>query len=310
MAHGAPRGFVCSLLLLVVASAAGAKVVDRVVAAVDGEPITSYQLGIWASARGIKDPSEPGVLQDMITSRIIEKEAAAQGLAATDQEVKSYLEEVRRRAGMTAEEFARALVEQGTTMEAYRARVKVDIERSHLIQREIASKVNVTPEEVRRYYRAHLADYSLPARVEVSHILIPVAPDAPPAEVATARAKAEELRRKLLDGADFAALARKYSRGPGAREGGRLGEFARGEMLPALEKAAFSLKPGEVSEPVRSPLGFHLLRVDKRTEAAPRALAEVEDAIRDKLYRQALEQRFERWLREDLRRRHDVEVKR
>src|SRR2546426_1163893 len=125
---------------------------------------------------------------------------------------------------------------------------------------------------------------------------------------AHARAKALEVRALALDGHDFGALAEQFSEGPGARKGGELGTFGRGEMEHDLEQAAFALEPGRVSEPVRASGGFHLLRVDERVGAGHKPLDEVQDEIRDTLYNQALEERFREWLSRDLRERHHVEV--
>jgi len=128
------------------------------------------------------------------------------------------------------------------------------------------------------------------------------------AEVAHIRAKAEEVRQLARDGRDFAALARQFSEGPGADKGGDVGSFARGEMESALEDAAFRLKPGEVSEPIQTAAGFHLLRAEEDIAAGHKPLDEVRDGIRDTLYNEALESRFQQWLSRDLRERHHVEV--
>ena len=116
----------------------------------------------------------------------------------------------------------------------------------------------------------------------------------------------EVLRR--LGGREFAALARQFSEGPGADNGGEIGTFARGQMEPALEEAAFRLKAGEVSEPVRTAAGFHLLRPEQDITAGHKSLDEVRDSIRETLYNDALEERFQQWLSRDLRERHHVEV--
>ena len=193
-------------------------------------------------------------------------------------------------------------------MAAYRARVKAEIEKSQLVNREIRQRVNVSPQEIERYYQTHLPDYATSARVRVRDIFFSVPAGADDVEVAHIRAKAEEVRQLARDGRDFAALARQFSEGPGADKGGDLGSFARGEMESALEDAAFRLKPGEVSEPIQTAAGFHLLRAEEDIAAGHKPLDEVRDAIRDTLYNEALESRFQQWLSRDLRERHHVEV--
>ena len=123
-----------------------------------------------------------------------------------------------------------------------------------------------------------------------------------------ARAKAGEVRALALAGRDFATLARQFSEGPGADKGGELGTFSRGEMERELEEALLKLKPGEVSQPIRSGSGFHLLRLDQRIASGHKPLDEVKEDIRNTLYNEALEARFQQWLSHDLRERHHVEV--
>ena len=176
------------------------------------------------------------------------------------------------------------------------------------MNREIRQRVNVSPQEIERYYRAHLEDYATSERVRVRDIFFPVAASADEAEIEHVRAKAEEVRQLARGGREFAALARQFSEGPGADNGGEIGTFARGQMEPALEEAAFRLKAGEVSEPVRTAAGFHLLRPEQDITAGHKSLDEVRDSIRETLYNDALEERFQQWLSRDLRERHHVEV--
>jgi parvulin-like peptidyl-prolyl isomerase len=191
-------------------------------------------------------------------------------------------------------------------LESYRAQIREDIQRQQLIAREVRGKVNVTPEEVQRYYDAHLSEYSTPSKVQVAHIVFRLDADAPPDKVAAATAKAQEVYGRIKKGADFAELARQYSEDPSGANGGDLGWFKQGELLDSLEKAAARLKVGEVSEPVRSNVGLHLIKLEGREGAAHQSLDELSDQIKQQLYNAALEERFQKWLTEDLRRRHHV----
>jgi len=248
------------------------------------------------------------VLDALITDRLLEKEIKAQGITARVDEIDRYVEEIQQRNGMDRERFGAALAAQGLSLESYRARVKSELEKAALVNREIRQHVNVSPEEIRRYYDAHLGDYATVERVKVRDVFLAIEDPADDASVAHARTKALEVRALALDGHDFGALAEQFSEGPGAHKGGELGTFSRGEMEHDLESAAFALEPGRVSEPVRAGGGFHLLRVDERVGAGHKPLDEVQDEIRDTLYNQALEERFREWLSRDLRERHHVEV--
>lgn len=305
-----PRGVRVAALVLpaLLAGAARAEITNRIVATIDGEPVTAHELRRYAKEHAAQGTPDAQVLEALITDRLLEKEIKAQGITAREDEIDRYVEEIQQRNGMDRERFQAALAAQGLSLETYRARVKSELEKASLVNREIRQHVNVSPEEIRRYYDAHLGDYATVEHVKVRDIFLAIEDPADEASAAHARAKALEVRALALDGRDFGALAEQFSEGPGARKGGELGTFGRGEMEHDLESAAFALEPGRVSEPVRAGGGFHLLRVDQRIGAGHKPLDEVQDEIRDTLYNQALEERFREWLSRDLRERHHVEV--
>lgn len=139
-------------------------------------------------------------------------------------------------------------------------------------------------DEISAYYTHHIATLQRPEQVRVRHILLKVTPAAPAEQEAAVRARAEALLAALRHGEDFATLAQQHSEDTAtAGQGGDLGYFPRGQMVPAFEEAAFSLPVGETSDLVRTPFGWHILRVEDKREAETRPLAEVEAEIKDKL---------------------------
>jgi peptidyl-prolyl cis-trans isomerase SurA len=307
-----PRGSagVAIVLLLSVWSQPGrSEVVNRIVATVDGEPITEHELRRYAQERGgTANVPESVLLDALITDRLLETEIKAQGISAKDEEIARYLEEIQARNNMDAERFEKAIADQGFTLEQYRAKVKSEIEKVALVNREIRARVNVTKEDVQRHYEAHKDEYGIKDRVRVSGILFGVSPAASDEEIDRERQKAEEVRDLARKGKDFGALARQFSDGPGSDKEGDYGTFARGEMESELDAAAFSLDEGKVSDPIRTSAGFHVIRVEERISAGHRPVEEVEDEIRETLYNGALEDRFQNWLQRDLRERHHVEI--
>jgi peptidyl-prolyl cis-trans isomerase SurA len=298
-----------ALLVLLAATTGRAEVIDRVVATIDGDPITAYEFDNYVRERNVPSGPSREILEVLVTERLLEKEAAARGISARPEDIDRYVAEIKDRNKMDDATFTRALREQGLTLERYRAKVKAEIEKAQLINREIRGRVNVSPEEVKRHYAAHAGEYGVAERVRVRMIVLPVPPDASADQVAGAATFAHALREQAEAGADFAELARRYSRGPGAGDGGDLGFFSRGQMVDALEAVAFRLKPGELSEPIRTAGAVNLLKVEERQGASSGAFEEVAEEIREELYQQALEQRFQRWLQEDLRREHHVQLK-
>jgi peptidyl-prolyl cis-trans isomerase SurA len=296
------------LLPVLLGVAARAEIANRIVATVDGEPITVHEVRRYAEERGLGDVREDRVLDALITEKLLQMEIKAQGIAAHDDEIDRYVDEIRTRNGVDEERFGKILAEQGMTIASYRAKVKNEIEKAQLVNREIRQRVNVSPEEIRRWYDGHADDYATAERVKVRDIFFSVEDATDDAGVEHVREKAAEVRALAAGGRDFGALAKQFSEGPGAEKGGELGTFARGDMDAELEQAAFALEPGKVSEPIRTASGFHVIRVDERIAAGRRPLEEVKDEIRESLYNEALEQRFQNWLSRDLRERHHVEV--
>jgi parvulin-like peptidyl-prolyl isomerase len=193
-------------------------------------------------------------------------------------------------------------------LEDYRKQVSREIERALLINREIGSRVNVTPQDIERYHKEHAGDFSQAEQVRVRHIFVPLPPGAGPADEQEVMKQVEEIRKRAQGGEDFATLADTYSQGPGAGQGGDLGYFKKGQMTKEIEDVAFALKPGEISQPFQAGAGVHLLKVEEHTTPGQQELdEETKEQIKRKLYNDALRQRYERWFQEDLRFRHHVE---
>ncbi|MCA1743587.1 MAG: SurA N-terminal domain-containing protein [Desulfovibrionales bacterium] len=149
-----------------------------------------------------------------------------------------------------------------------------------LTPRRLAPMQDVSSEEIEDYYHANIDDFSRDEQVSARHILIAVDQNASQEEKDQALASINEIKDKLDQGADFAALASEYSDGPSAADGGDLGKFGRGQMVPEFEEVAFSLEPGVVSEPVQTQFGWHLIKVEENIPAGKMELDQVRSRIR------------------------------
>jgi peptidyl-prolyl cis-trans isomerase SurA len=308
MPHGVALR-VAAVIAVLLAGPARAEVANRIVATIDGEPITAHELREWVKERGEGEDMTPDqALEALITQKLLEKEIKAQGISARDEDVERYMQEVQGRSGLDEAAFQAALKQRGMTVESYKIKVKEEIERAQLVNKEIRQRVNVSSAEIKRYYEAHLSDYATGEKVKVRAIFLRVDDTSDAEAMARARAKATEIRAGARSSKAFQALAKEHSEGPGAEQGGELGTFSRGEMEGRLEEVAFALKEGEVSEPIDSGTGVTLLFVEERIGGSHRPLDEVSPEIREALYNEALQQRFQDWLSRDLRERHHVEV--
>jgi peptidyl-prolyl cis-trans isomerase D len=138
----------------------------------------------------------------------------------------------------------------------------------------------ISDQQAQQYYQAHLKDYQVPDQVKVRHILISVPKGADAKTDAAAKAKAEDVLKQLRAGGDWAALAKKYSEDPGSKEtGGELGMLQHGVTVPEFDKAAFSLSPGQISEPVKTQFGYHIIQTEEKQTAHTKPFDEVRGTI-------------------------------
>jgi peptidyl-prolyl cis-trans isomerase SurA len=307
------RALIFALFVLCSSLAAHGEIVNRILATIDGGPVTLYELRQFVEgdvrARQLAGDSAATQLDALITERIIKLEISAQGIVVGDEDVDRYIETIRTRNALSEEQLRQALQAQGVTWEDYRKQVRDELQKAQLINREIRGKVNVTPEEVERYYQAHLEEYATPEEATVSHIVLRLSPDAPEDEAAAVMGRAEQIHVQLEGGANFEELAKQYSEDSAAKSGGKLGKLKKGEMLDEFEEVVMTLDEGEISRPFRTSVGVHIVRVEARHGASHQPLESLADEIKQRLYNAALEERYGRWLSEDLRKRHHVEIR-
>ena len=299
----------CLMLMSFAVPPAIAETVNRILATVDGDPITAHEVRRYGEERRAHGVSGDALLEAVITDKILEKEIAARKIVARPEDVDRYVDEVLARNRMNKDQFAAALKQQGVTLDAYRARIKGEIEKTQLVGQDLrGSAPTVSDEAVQEYYDAHKDEFAQRSGVVVRDIFFAFQAEMTQQDAFRVIDQAKAVKRMADAGQSFEALARRYSQGPGAENGGLLGSFRRGEMAAPLEQAAFALRPGEVSMPIVSPNGVHLLKLDGILSDRSVPLDEVKDDIRQLLANQALDDRFRDWVSRSLRERHHVEV--
>lgn len=155
---------------------------------------------------------------------------------------------------------------------------------SEYLKEEVIGKMEVSENDMQLYYKAHKEEFMTPEMVRARHILIKVDKSASEEAKKKAKEKAEEVLKRIKAGEDFAKLASEFSDDRGSKEkGGDLGFFPKGRMTSDFEKVAFSLKPGEVSDVVDTPYGFHIIKVEEKKEAAIESYDKVKNKVREKL---------------------------
>jgi len=232
-----------------------------------------------------RDELMRAVLDRIIEHHLASQAARARGVAATEAELDADLREMRsEQAGDRA--FADRLATAGISVEQLRHQRRLSLDMAKLVH--AVAGAAVSDSAIDAYYRDNRDRFLLPEAVTASHIMVRVNPDASAEQRAEARRRAGGIRDQILGGADFARTARDLSEDTGtALSGGLVGTFPRGQMDPAFEAAAFSIKPGELSDVVETPYGFHIIRVDEHTAGRTQTLDEVRGDIRTLLTERA-----------------------
>jgi parvulin-like peptidyl-prolyl isomerase len=267
---------------------------DAVVATVGGEPILAREVRRFQekAARGKSLSPETTttlqaqVLEEIVSRRLVLAYAKRMGEAATKDEIDQARGELKTRLAAEHKTLDDFLKEQSATAD--------DLERQlawNVVWEKYLAKY-VTPERIQKFFDAHRREFD-GTELLVSHVLL-AAPDGTPAEKERGwedlAAKAKTIREDILAGTiSFADAVEKYSTGPSRSDGGKLGTIGRlGPMDVAFTRAAFALNTGEISPPVRTPFGVHLIRCDE-VRPGKKQLADVESEVRDALARELME---------------------
>jgi len=207
------------------------------------------------------------VLDKMIGGELLYQASKKKGVKVEGKAVDAELANLKKRFPGD-KEFKEALKRSGTSEAELKGQMQKNLAIQKLIDQDFAAKATVTAEEAKEFYEKNKEKFKQPEQAKASHILIEVKPDAPEADKKAARAKIEGLLKKAKAGDDFAKLAQENSQCPSSAKGGDLGYFAKGQMVPPFETAAFGLKVGEVSGIVETQFGYHIIKLtDKKAES-------------------------------------------
>ncbi len=294
-----------------------AQVVDRVVASVDGEPITLHDVKVYSAANGspIPDDSDPRApdmirrgLRELVKEKCLESETKSFEGQVEEDQVDKFIDNVREKNGLSEEQFKQQLLASGTSYEDFRKRARLELEKMMMLEKDVRSKIQVSDSEVKAYYDAHPEEFTVKTeRYRLAQILIAVAPNAPPADIAAAMAKAKQVHKRAIAGEDFGQLAAQFSDDESKSKGGELGYFAPEEVLDEIKAAVAGLKPGEVSNVIQTSHGFHIIKLEDHELPGVKPQAVVSEEIRDKLIDAKSKDSFSEWLDQDLVKNHHVE---
>lgn len=282
--------------------------VDGIVASIDGDPITVAELRHYGVAGAPFLPAEvrgsyKALLDSMIENRLLQFEYEKNGIKASDEMVDRYISGVLADNQQNRKQLELDIAKAGLSWSDYYERMRQEVQRIQLVNLEIRSRVNIPEEEVRQAWEED-PQFLESEKLDVAVIYIPAPLSGDGAD--EAREKADEVRQQAKR--NFSSAAKEHSQGPGASDGGELGAFERGTMAPHYEKALIGLDKGDVSVPIQGPGGYYIVKLlDVRSEGR-KPFEDVKERLADSLYDKRLNERYMKWLDEDLRSQHRVEI--
>ncbi len=287
-------------------------------AIVNGKAITmsDYQAGIdqfqrHTSTSG-RQPDEKEmqalkqkILDNLIGRELLKQEAEKRGIKADDAEVDAQLDAVKK--GTTPENFANSLKQMNMTEPGLKVYFASQLAVKKLVDKDLASKIVVTPEEVKAYYDGNPDTFKTPEMLRASHILVKVDKTASAEEKAKALEKIKAIQKRIRNGEDFAKVAKEVSDCPSKENGGDLNFFQKGQMVPPFENAAFAMKPGETSDIVETEFGYHIIRLTDQKPAGTMSFDEVKPRLEQHLKSEKMSQEFPKYV-EALKSKAKIEI--
>ncbi|HYR59067.1 MAG TPA: peptidylprolyl isomerase [Chthoniobacteraceae bacterium] len=301
-------------LIDIPALAAAAPALPAVVAVVEGAEIKGAELeknfnGFLAS-RQIPADALPAaerargyrmILEEMIAEKLVEKRASK--IKVSDEEVSDTFKKVTANLG-PEEEVKKQIEASGQTVELIRENIRSSLRQDHWLEGEIEKTGGVSDKDAEKFYKENTAKFLSPPQVRASHILVRVEPEAKPEVVVEKQKAAQAIANRVKKGEDFGKLAKELSEDPSAKQnGGDLDFFDKEQMVPEFSDAAFAMKKGEISDPVRSQFGYHVIKVTDRHDAETVPLEKVKPKLLAFLKGQKIDA-----LKREIREKADVKV--
>ncbi|MFI5007124.1 MAG: peptidyl-prolyl cis-trans isomerase [Solirubrobacterales bacterium] len=302
-----------SLLLLGVAPLR-AEILERIIAKVNGEIITqtefqSRQLAAAQAARVEPDKvaqflreNNAKILQEAVDDILLVQRAEDAGLHLRPEYVNEMIEGIKKENKIESDaQFQEQLSKEGMTLDDLKRNIERSIVRRQILNRDIEAKIAVTESEARAEYDKRLADYTKPPTVSLLEILVKD-------EGGDSLARAQEILAQARQGEDFGALARATSASPTRATGGDLGKLVHGDLNPEIEKIAFALPVGSISDPIPTSGGYRLLKVTARTEGSVVPFDQAKDEIKQSVMNQRWAKEYDTYI-QDLRKKAIVDLR-
>lgn len=293
---------------------AEAKVVEEIIARVNNEIITKSELnkaresaadGAREECNGRCTPeqlqvaiedSQKTALRDLIDQSLLAQRGKDMDINVEPDVVKQ-LDQIRQKNNLKdLDELEKAVTAQGLNWEDFKNNIKNRILTQEVIRREVGSHINITHDEEMKYYEDHKKDFVRPEQVALSAIEIKTE-GKKESEIPELKAKAQKLHDRVRDGEDFGELAKRFSDGATAQQGGYLGQYKRGELSKELEDTVFKMDRNQLTDVIETKQGFLILKVMEHYQEGQQTFDKVENEIQDHIYQERMEPALREYLK-------------
>jgi peptidyl-prolyl cis-trans isomerase SurA len=240
--------------------------------------------------------NEKHLLRDLVDQQLLLSKGKQLGITG-DTELVKRLDDIRKQNHLDSmDDLQKAVEQQGTSYEDFKANIRNSIITQQVVRDQVGSKIQISQQEMNKYYQDHQASFTQPESVHLKEILIPTLANATDSQLAAADDQAKKIEGELKNGGNFSDLAKKYSGGPTAQQGGELGDFKRGALAKVLEDQTFDLPVSGYTGPIRTRQGYIILQVTEHVQGGTQPLQKVQPQIEQDLYMQQIEPAVRKYL--------------
>jgi peptidyl-prolyl cis-trans isomerase SurA len=312
------RRLMLGVVLAVLPSALAAEVIEQILVKVNGEIFTKTDLEARQVAalrqRGLQSDKNPGdeqlrealnmvtpqIMVDAVSEMLMVQRGKELGYKLTDEQFKSIVDNIRKENKLDSDEkFKAALKQENMTEADLRRQIERNVLVSRVQQVEVFGKIGITEDEARLYYDAHLQEFTTPATVTLREILISVPNDGKTVNVGqdeAAKEKTEQLRSRAVAGENFEKLAADFSDSPSKANAGLIGPISLNDLSPDLRKVVETMKTGDVTQALRTPRGYQLIKVESLKPSEIAAFEQAREQISDRVVTGKRKEEFDKYL--------------
>lgn len=297
------------LALLGSAPSLRAEVVDKVVAVVNEEPVMLYDVDRLMAANiedikkaeGGKEKKEKFndyrtmALDRLIGDKLLDQQMNQMKLQVTDEDVKKAAGNIMQRNSLTQDQLNQQLAAKGLTYDQYLIDLKSQLKKVKFVGQVIAPRVKVTDADLDEFFAEHSEQFGQFQSVQMAQVIVPVSPSASDSELAKAQSLAQEVSSKAKKGDNFEELGKKYSASPGTAVATI---YQVNQLAPAIAETLSDLKPGDVSQPVRTELGLHVVKLYERKTLAGEEYQAIREQLREKVFQEKVQVELEKYVNE------------